>query len=285
MRISLLVPYRPNKTTPNRARTWKWLQKYWKHELPDAEVIVGHSCSTIFSKSEAINDAARRATGDVFVIIDSDAYLSGETIRWCADTIRESRRVGHPVWFMPYRALYRLTEQATEKVLTSNPKKPYRFPDSVDPIDVESTVGTEVGHYFGAMIQIMPREAFEAVGCWDPRYAGWGAEDISFLMAVDTLWGKHKSVDASVFHLWHPVFKTAHPHARLWEGQDRSTHSKLAERYRRANGDYDKMRVLVDEGCDCSQECMCEPQGPLKPAIMWGTVLLGLLYWVVSWFL
>jgi glycosyltransferase involved in cell wall biosynthesis len=227
----------------------------------------------VFSKSEAINDAASRAKGEIFVIMDSDAYLSASVILRCAAAIEAGKAIGHNVWFMPYRHLYRLTERATDKVLTSNPCRPYQFPIPPDAEDVESTVGSEHGHYFGAMVQIMPREAFETVGCWDPRFRGWGGEDISFLLAVDTLWGKHKSVDATVFHLWHPTYTTGQTHTRLWEGQKQNTYSKLAARYRAASGDYDRMRVLVDEGCECQESCECG--GPVN----WPLILF---YWILA---
>jgi len=282
MRISFLVPFRPNKATPHRSRIWNWLRRYWRHELPEAEIVVGHSCGEVFSKSEAINDAASRAKGDIFVIIDSDAYLSANVILRCAAAIEAGKANGHNVWFMPYRHLYRLTEVATEKVLTSSPYHPYQFPLPPNSEDVESTIGSEYGHYFGAMVQIMPREAFEAVGCWDPRFVGWGGEDVSFLLAVDTLWGKHKSVDASVFHLWHPTYTTGQKHTRLWEGQPQNTHSKLATRYRNASGDYDKMRVLVDEGCECLESCDCGPSNSSWAMLVVFTLLaLALWCWML----
>lgn len=268
MKISLLVPFRPNRNSKHRLRSWKWLHHYWMHELPDAEIIVGHSCSEIFSKSEAINDAAARATGDIFVIIDSDCYLDGATVLRAAAAIEEGRALGHKVWFMPYRHLYRLTEKATKKVLCSDPAHPYRFSSPPDDADVESTVGSEMGHYFGAMVQIMPREAFETVGCWDPRFKGWGSEDISFLLAVDTLWGKHKSLDATVFHLWHPVFKSTGI-TRFWEGQTENTHGHLGARYRKAYGDLNRMRALVDEGCSECTKCGCSLKRVFVELLQW----------------
>ena len=61
------------------------------------------------------------------------------------------------------------------------------------------------GHRYGAMITILPREALDTLGCFDERFKGWGGEDIAFLRALDTLFGKHKTIDDDVMHLWHPV--------------------------------------------------------------------------------
>lgn len=261
-KISLLVPFRPSVSSPHRTRVWKWLKKYWKHELPEAEIVIGRCNNASFSKTEAVNDAARRARGDIFVILDADAYLPGSSILHCARAIEDAELRGHKLWFLPYRHLYRLTEKSTEKVLRSDPRNPYKFssPPPVD--DVEQPTGSSYGHHYGAMVQVMSRKAFETVGCMDPRFQGWGGEDVAFLRAVDTLYGKHKSLNVDILHLWHPsIGKTVLD--KMWEGQKcPGSNSNLATRYNRATGDRVKMRALVDEGCkecshnNCGYVCM-----------------------------
>lgn len=253
--ISLLVPFRVSAQHPHRARIWEWLQRYWRYELPDAEIVIGHSKSRAFSKTEAVNDAARRARGRIFVILDSDTYIRGSVILHCARQIEQAQRRGHKRWFIPYRRLYRLTEPSTDLVLDSDPMWPFRF-SSPPPLDsVESTIGSMHGHHFGAMIQILPREAFETVGCMDPRFKGWGGEDVAFMRAVDTLYAKHKTVNVDVLHLWHPSIGTS-VLDRMWEGQSTpGLNSKLAHAYSRATGDRAKMRVLVNAGCEPACKC------------------------------
>lgn len=245
--ISLLVPFRPSASFPHRTRLWAWLQEYWRYELPDAEIVVGTSQSQTFSKTEAVNDAARRATGRIFVLLDSDAYIRGDSILRCARAIEEAARRGQKRWFIPYRRLYRLTEASTEIILNSDPKWPLRFPSPPAREDVESTTTAMYGHHFGAMAQIMSREAFEAVGLMDPRFEGWGGEDVAFVRAVDTLFGKHKTLNGDILHLWHPSIGT-NAGNKMWEGQDRpGANGRLASRYHRATGDRVKMRALVGE--------------------------------------
>lgn len=247
--ISLLVPFRENPEAPGRLATWRWLTNYWSYELQDAEIIIGKSTSKAFSKTEAVNDAASRATGRTFVILDSDCYMRGSEIKDCADQIDESLRRELPLWMIPYRHLFRLTEEASLKVLASDPVNPMRFHSPPADDEVGSTVGSMHGHHFGAMIQIMPREAFETVGCMDPRFAGWGGEDVAFVRALDTLYAKHKTADYDVLHLWHPTIGQTHV-TRMWEGQDEPrANEKLAMRYHRATGDRVKMRKLVNAGC------------------------------------
>lgn len=245
--ISLLVPFRASAWTPDRTRLWDWLQRYWEWELPDAEVVIGVSTRPIFSKTEAVNDAASRATGRVFVILDSDAYLRGEQILEAARAIETAARHNIKRWYVPYRRLYRLTQQASEKVLASDPKWPHRFPSRPDIKELETPNAAAYGHLFGAMCQIMPREAFECVGGMDPRFAGWGGEDVAFVRALDTLFAKNKTLDQEILHLWHPSIGHNATN-KQWEGQSApGPNGNLAKRYHRATGDIAAMRALCDE--------------------------------------
>lgn len=245
-KISLLIPFRSSNY--QRTKTFKWLLKYWAHELPHAQIVVGTSRSRIFNKSEALNDAASRATGKVLVILDADAYLPGHIIERCADRILEKRE--NHLWYVPYRRLYRLTRHITHKILESDPTNPLRLPSPPPPEDVENGQKSAYGHRYGAMIMMFPREALEILGCFDERFKGWGGEDVALLRALDTLYGKHKTTDNDILHLWHPVIGHSYK-TRVWEGQD-SAHpnDKLAYAYHRATRHPSEMRRLVDEGCE-----------------------------------
>ena len=247
VQVSILVPFRPDPNAPHRLRLWNWLQDYWATELPYAEVVTADSRGEVFSKSAAINRAARRARGHVYVILDSDVYLPGEVVRYCADEIDWALRRGHRLWFVPYRGLYRLTEPATEQVLASDPRWPLRF-GSPPPADmVESTEGSAHGHRFGAMVQIVPRECFEAVRGWQERFVGWGSEDVVQVRLQDTIWGRHKTTPTDVLHLWHPRIGSGYAD-RMWAGQTSPRgNERLASRYNQATCDPAKMRGLVAE--------------------------------------
>lgn len=246
--ISLLVPFRADRKASRRLETWRWLRNYWSHELPEAEIVIGRSRGRVFSKTQAVNHAAAAARGDIFVILDSDCYIPGSVIRDAALNIEIARQRGHSLWFVPYRRLYRLTQTASDAVLASRAGDPYRFPTPPDDEDVESTVGSMHGHHFGAMIQVMSREAFELIGGMDPRFKGWGGEDVAFVRALDTLFGKHKTTSNDVLHLWHPNIGATHKD-RMWQHQrDPRANEQLAQRYNVATGDRARMRALVDEG-------------------------------------
>jgi glycosyltransferase involved in cell wall biosynthesis len=245
-KISLLIPF--SSADPERTATFRWILKYWKHELPDAEIIIGRSRSRPFCKGEALNHAARKATGKVLVILDADAYIPGHIISRCADRIIEERE--NHLWYVPYRRLYRLDKEISKDIINSDPRNPLRL-SSPPPLDhVENGQSSKYGHRYGAMIMMFPREALNAIsGCFDERFRGWGGEDVALLRALDTLYGKHKTTNNDILHLWHPVLGTSYKN-RVWKGQKYSqVNSNLANAYNRATRNPSQMRELVEEGC------------------------------------
>lgn len=243
-KISLLIPFRADN--PMRSETFRWLRKYWKHELPEAELIVGTSNSKVFCKTEAFNKAFRRSKGRVIVLLDADAYLPGAVLEKCADRILDN--LDNHLWFVPYKHLYRLTKEATRLIINSDPADPLRFSSPPPREYVESWDKAMYGHRYGAMVMIMPREAIEILGCFDERFSGWGGEDVAILRALDTLYGKHKITKNDLLHLWHPKIGSTY-RDRVWKGQTKQQNNRLASAYHRATGRPGKMRKLVDEGC------------------------------------
>jgi predicted glycosyltransferase involved in capsule biosynthesis len=254
--ISIIIPFREPKTTDVRTRNLAWLKHYWKVNLPGAELIIGDDPDTSrpFSKSVAINRAVAHSKGDVLVLVDADGFLDADSVIHCAESIRHARKRGFKLWFVPYRKFYRLTDPATIRMLNSNPMKPHVFPEPMPKEDIIGGTDPKVAHWHGALIQIMPREAFETVGGWDERFSGWGGEDHAAMRAMDTLYGPHKTLPGKVLHFWHPMISRngttsqVNWKERMWEGQDTPVaNSKLCARYYQAYLKPELMRRLVDE--------------------------------------
>ena len=260
-KISLLVPFNPSD--PQRVRVWNWLRKYWHFNLPGCEIVMGRDKASEgekkpFSKTTAVNDAFRKSTGDIIVIMDADTYIEETVVEHCAARIRLARKAGVRVWFVPYRQIYRLTRDCTTDVLDSDPKHPLRFSSPPPAECIEDGAGSALGHKYGALIQIMPREAFEMVGGMDCRFRGWGGDDVSFMKAVDTLWAVHTNTPNDVLHLWHPKLEVGEwrdPLGRWWEvrvwtGQTQSrVNDELTIQYLKAYGNRRWMREIVRAGC------------------------------------
>jgi glycosyltransferase involved in cell wall biosynthesis len=281
--ISLLVPFRVNSPNDRRAITWNWLRQYWENELPEAEIVIGTHDDGVFSKTTAVNNAAKKAKGDIFVILDADCYIPGSVIVNCATQIREAKKHNERLWFMPYRRFWRLSDETSMQILNSDPKhpapivgaqptvpqldkrpdrpyhhrpphRPHRPPhrwDTVNPDGIttsgESPLIEARGHWYGALIQIMPREAFFMSGMMDERFAGWGGEDVSFMHCVDTVYARHRTTPNGVFHLWHPLSQDTNFN-RMWPDQEKAgPNGHLATRYGIASGDKDRMQKLVNE--------------------------------------
>jgi glycosyltransferase involved in cell wall biosynthesis len=260
--ISLLVPYQ-SSGDDGRDASWAWLREYWKL-LPDSEIVMGRDKKSKrwfrkrrpFSKTAAVNQAFRKSRGDIIVILDADAYLPHEVIQHCAERLRACREAGVQTWFVPYQRIYRLTEDASLDVILSDPADPPKFSSPPPAELVEGTDGSGLGRLYGAMCQIMPREAFEAAGWMDNRFIGWGGEDVALLKAVDTLWGPHKNTPTDILHLWHKravsgAWTDRHANiweVRIWEGQTAPRmNDALASRYNQAAGKPEKMKALVEE--------------------------------------
>lgn len=257
--ISILIPFRSSKKYIRQDENFHWVLRYWRCQLPGAEIIVGRDpCKDKpFSKAVAVNNAASRATGDIFVIADVDCYIAIESVLHCAEKIREELREGRRMWYIPYRQFYRLTNPASQRVLDSDPCHPYTFSTPPPKEDIQNSLGSGRGHWFGALIQMMPSEAFWIVGGWDKRFRGWGGEDHSSMRAMDTLYWRHHTLPGQVLHLWHPMLNKDGTYdwvewkERLWDNQEAgSVNGRLAERYSKAYGDIKRMRKLVDEGLD-----------------------------------
>lgn len=242
--ISFLVPFRDDGE--HRKKVWEWLDRYWGAHFPDAEIIIGHDGGHPFSKATAVNNAAQRASGRIFVVLDADCLMDSAIVQSCADKIDAAVAQGKRLWFVPYLYLYRLTQHATKLVLRSDPAAPFDIPTPPLPGWVEPG-GPNYGHQYGALILMMPASAFHLVGGMDPRFRGWGSEDAAFMRSLDTLYALHQTTNNEVLHMWH-VRPGNNYLTRKWEGQRMTNvNSRLGQRYGLASGDPTLMRALVDE--------------------------------------
>jgi hypothetical protein len=164
----------------------RWITDRYRRLHPDWELHHGR-CDGEWSKGAAVADGLARTDADVIVIADSDSFVADLTP--AAQAVTD----GEP-WVVPHRYVYRLGKNSSRKVLDGDEPVARR-----DGCDRRPYLGPP-----GGGIVVLTRDAYETVGGIDPRFLGWGGEDVSFGWALRALVGRERRLDDPLFHLWHP---------------------------------------------------------------------------------
>lgn len=218
MTVSVIVPYRSGCEW--RARAWDYVRRRYQQHHPEWDLIEG-SCEGEWSKGAAVADALGHTDSSVLVLADADSYTDPATMRQAVDRVHETG------WVVPHFKVFRLGIHGTNRV--------YRG----DPVHFGHTIRAAYVGLPGGGITVITRDAYEAVGGIDPRFLGWGGEDISFGWALDALIGPPLRLEGDLWHLWHP-----HPAPRL-RGSPES--EALVARYTAARGEPLQMQALIEE--------------------------------------
>jgi hypothetical protein len=181
------------------------------------EVLIGQ-CVGPWSKADAVADALRRTDADTLVIADADLWVSPESLTEAVEQA-QTHSCG-----IPHEAVHRLDQPATlahyaGHWLPAYDRKPY------------------VGIPGGGVVAVR-REVYEDCPL-DPRFTGWGGEDVSWGLALWTLHGRWWRGDADLWHLYHPTARVGRVGGRESE--------QLATAYSRAFNKPDRMRAIVEE--------------------------------------
>ncbi|WP_246031834.1 galactosyltransferase-related protein, partial [Salibacterium salarium] len=195
---SFIIPFETDHGP--REKAFHWIKKYYKTVIKDAEICVGTCHTKPFSKSKAVNNAAKKASGNILIIVDADIICSPALISKAIKLLHDN------VWIIPYTQVKNITTTSTKKLLQTSPFWP--LPTAVETQTVYKEKILPAGG-----INIIPKTCFKKVGGFDERFYGWGGEDDAFACSVDTLCGSHKRLQASIYHLWHPkVCAQKNPH-------------------------------------------------------------------------
>lgn len=191
---------------------------------PSWEVVEGFAGGA-WCKAAAVADGLTRASGDVVVVADSDV--------WCDHTAAAVQRVQQgAAWAVPHRQVWRLDETATRQVAAG-----------AEPADVANRRTVTERPYDGKVgggIVVARRDVYDDCPL-DERFAGWGHEDTSWGLALETLHGRPVRFNGRLWHLWHP------PQPRLNRAVGSETSLQLERRYVAAYRDRRRMRRLIDE--------------------------------------
>lgn len=222
MKFSLLVPRKPDHGP--RDYHWSLIKKRYQKLIPQVEICTSYDKSKLFCRSKAVNKAAQKATGDIFIICDADVIFDPDLVKKMAALIHL-----HP-WIIPFKKAIFLTKDATDRFIREG------LPPEVK-IKKEDIERSFFGK--GQLMNVVKRECFEAVHGFDERFKGWGLEDFAFCLSLDTVCGKHFNMDENIYHLWHPRAKRNHKHAKK--------NKHLYVRYLKAAGSVTEMKRLINE--------------------------------------
>jgi hypothetical protein len=224
MKISVLIPFKSDQGG-DRDSNLRYVLNRYHTLLPEVEVVLGCDQNELFNKAKAVNRAAQKATGDIYIIADADVFFGTRLID---KIVAIANR--YP-WIIPFKRCYRLTQFGSREV-TKNGK--IELPKQLHFVEVQYIMNN-----IGALMNVVSRLAFEKIGGMDERFFGYGEEDESFARALDTLVGKHYRMPETIFHLWHPWAEFNHP--------NRNMNLELSKRYIKAEGNPAAMKQLVDE--------------------------------------
>lgn len=215
-RAVVLVPWRAGD--PHRDASWAYVLARWTGlGLP---IVTGDTPGP-FSRAGARNAAAELAGAwDVAIFVDADTVVrDAGPIR---AAIVEAAATGRII--VPHEEYVALSARGTVLVLAGDRAGWRRI--------LRRVAGAPLG------VLVIPRSAWETLGGFDERFAGWGGEDVAFARAARTLVGFDRR-PGQIWHLWHPRDPSKPRYI--------AAPNPLAARYRDAIGKPAAMRALLDE--------------------------------------
>lgn len=218
--ISAVVPWQEG--CPARASVLPWVLDRLAGVVD--EVVLGELPAGVpWCKAVAVQAGVDRASGDVLVIHDADVFYADD--EWVKDCLG---RLFEASWSAPHSKVRRFKSQGSNVRVMAG-ANPW-----AEPI---------VGHSacIGGGVVMLPREVWESCPM-DARFTGWGQEDESWAIALDTLHGPISRGERELFHLWHPPQKRIN---RRWGSAESKA---LWRRYDAASGDRAAMTELIEEG-------------------------------------
>ena len=230
MRAAVVLAYRDIGCPHRQAACAYVLEHVWK----SYDIHVCDSGQQPFSRAGSFNQGALQSDADVLVFADADVVPEEAAIE---NAIRHAYVLGTTAY--PYREYIRLGATAT-LVLETEHSQATDMMVRADPRWAEWKQMNSVGGVF-----VVRRDLYlEAGGC-DPRFVGWGFEDVAWSAVSATLLGDHVREDGSLLHLWHPWDPHSGPAEKT--GAEREVYAanvSLCDRYTAAIGNAEAIRAV-----------------------------------------
>ena len=213
MRVEIVVPWAGECPHRKRARDWVCAR------LPFPVTIT--EGPDPWCKAAAVNPAVEASDAEIVVVSDADVWAEG--LEAAIEAVR-----GGAGWAIPHRGVFRLTEASTGNLYAG-----------ADPYTLDLEQPAYLGIEGGGVV-VARRETLCDVPL-DPRFIGWGQEDVAWGRALRGLVGPPWRAKLPLVHLWHP------PQQRMTRKHGSVAGRALARRYRAAAARPDRLRQLLEE--------------------------------------
>lgn len=231
MRAAVVIPTNAAEVDadPYRARALDYVRSWWAQHHPRLPVHLGEAPPGPWSKGAAAGAGvaeALRAGAQALVIADGDSFTRDPaTITRALEALDDGKS-----WVVPHGPVHRLRQDETDRVLDDPTLRP-RLGRVCRPV-YEGPAG--------GGITVLTVDAWQEVDGIDPRFEGWGGEDIAFGYCLEALVHPVHRLGDQLVHLWHP-----HPAPDL-RGSPAS--EELVARYNAARGYPRRLRAVLDGG-------------------------------------
>ena len=175
---TVIVPWRAG--CDDRERAYRWVRS--RLLALGVEVIEAVDDGEPFSKAAAVMRAVREVTDEHVIIHDADV--------WCEGMMRAAAELDRYAWAIPHQQVNRLSPDGTARMMAGERVR------SDDAVERHRGV-------IGGGIVCVRRDVLERVP-FDPRFRGWGGEDVSWGHAMRSLIGQPWRQADVLWHLWHP---------------------------------------------------------------------------------
>jgi len=245
--VWVVIPWRAG--CPHREAAFDHVTRWWLDTYPGWSVVIGPWPEKYLSSPGSVvpwrkgcavrNARIRPDPDDVVVVSDADVIPVGVG---AAVASVSPDGCGRPIarWAVPFRMVHRLTQAGTELVTSGRLVLPNGSVPKMPGILEESYIGSA-----GGGTVVMRGDVFGEIPI-DPRFAGYGQEDLSWSLALHRLVGAPTMRSAPLWHLWHPPQERMRRGGTVSRGVGSEAGLLLWQRYRQATTPA-VMRALIAE--------------------------------------
>lgn len=217
---AVIIPFYSDD--PNRRQAFEFVKTWWTNNFNYE--IINVSSGGPYTKGASTHLGVSLTDQQTIVIADADCYI--ENPQHVIDYV-SAVESGQLQWVIPHKKVYRIPEVLTQKLYDTGT------------IDLKQVGCYNISINMGGGMPILSRKAWETVNGIDPRFVGWGGEDVSFGWALRCLVGEPTRGFSNLVHLYHP---DQGPRKQI-----SPENQKLMARYQLASHDKIAMRKLVAE--------------------------------------